>query len=152
LLHAIHVRQEEAALALVDGGADVNFSSHSGLTPLIMAAGYGQSELALGLLEKGADPYAEADDGTNALWAAAGGGTIRNLLFGPKLGTCFPDTVRILREAAPGLRLRADLSTATVAWLARSDECSRIVNQLRSDSKSPTKNPKKADPKKADPG
>ena len=65
------------------------------------------------LLEKGADPYAEADDGTNALWAAAGGGGIRNLILGPKLGTCFPDTIRILREAAPDLRLRKSISTAT---------------------------------------
>lgn len=62
----------EAAVALLDGGADVNQpSAGDGTAPLLMATINGQFDLAMFLLERGADPNLKA--GTNGvvpLWAA----------------------------------------------------------------------------------
>ncbi len=46
----------EAALALLEGGADLDHPSGDGTTPLMMAVLNGQWDLALVLLERGADP------------------------------------------------------------------------------------------------
>ena len=131
LLHAIHMRQEEAARALMEKGANVNFRTPGGLTALIMAAGYGQTELVVDLLDEGADPYAKAGDGTNALWAAAGGGSIRDFTDGPPLGTCFPETIRALQDAAPDIELEDDFNTSVLRWVARSEQCAELIQSLR---------------------
>jgi ankyrin repeat protein len=131
LLHAIHLDQEEVARVLMDHGADVNFRTGGGLTALIMAAGRGQSELVKDLLDEGADPYAEAKDGTNALWAAAGGGSIRDFTDGPPLGTCFPETIRVLQEAAPDLGLEENFNTSILRGVARSEPCAELIQSLR---------------------
>jgi ankyrin repeat protein len=130
LLHAIHLDQEDVARVLIDNGADVNFRTGGGLTALIMAAGRGQTELVEDLLDEGANPYAEAKDGTNALWAAAGGGSIRDFTDGPPLGTCFPETIRVLREAVPDLGLEAGFNTSILRGVARSKQCAELIQSL----------------------
>ncbi len=72
LLHAARQGNIEAALALVDGGADVNQVSVSDATsPLLMAVINGQFDLALRLVERGADPnLASTTNGVTPLWAA----------------------------------------------------------------------------------
>ena len=70
LLHAVRQGHVDAALALLDGGADINQpSAGDGTTPLLMAAVNGQFDLALILLERGADPNRESDAGTTPLFA-----------------------------------------------------------------------------------
>jgi uncharacterized protein len=59
-----------AALALVDGGLDVNVPSDGDRsTPMIVALINGQYDLALQLLTKGADPNRANDDGVTPLFA-----------------------------------------------------------------------------------
>ncbi len=70
LLHAVRQGHTAAALALLDGGADIDQpSAGDGTTPLLMAALNGQFDLALALLERGADPTAAGSAGTTPLFA-----------------------------------------------------------------------------------
>lgn len=70
LLHAARQGHAEAAIALLDGGADVDQpSAGDRTTPLLMAAVNGQFDLALVLLERGADPNLASDAGTTPLFA-----------------------------------------------------------------------------------
>ncbi|HJS75471.1 MAG TPA: ankyrin repeat domain-containing protein [Vicinamibacteria bacterium] len=70
LLHAVRQGHSEAALALLDGGADINLpSSGDHTTPLLMAAVNGQFDLARKLLERGANPNLASAAGTTPLFA-----------------------------------------------------------------------------------
>jgi ankyrin repeat protein len=72
LLHAARQGHVEAAMALLDGGADVNqVSAGDGTSPLLMAIINAQFDLALRLLERGASPnLASKQNGATPLWAA----------------------------------------------------------------------------------
>lgn len=72
LLHAARQGYVEAALALLDGGADINrVSAGDGTSPLLMAVINGQFDLAMRLIERGADPnLASTVNGVSPLWAA----------------------------------------------------------------------------------
>ena len=71
LLYAAREGHIGAAMALLDGGADVNQVSASDATsPLLIAALNGHFDLMLGLLERGADPtLATSTDGVTPLFA-----------------------------------------------------------------------------------
>jgi ankyrin repeat protein len=77
LHHAAREGHIDAALALVDAGAEVNQpSAGDHTTPLLIAAINGQFDLAMALLERGADPNLANDAGAtplyttiNAVWA-----------------------------------------------------------------------------------
>ncbi|MEX2466716.1 MAG: ankyrin repeat domain-containing protein [Gemmatimonadota bacterium] len=56
LLHAVRQGHVEAALTLLEGGADINATSGDLTSPLLMATLNGQWDLAKTLLERGADP------------------------------------------------------------------------------------------------
>jgi ankyrin repeat protein len=71
LLHAVRQGHTEAAMALLEGGADINLpSSGDHTTPLLMAAVNGQFDLAMKLLERGANPNLASAAGTTPLFAA----------------------------------------------------------------------------------
>jgi ankyrin repeat protein len=72
LLHAARQGHVEAAMALLDGGADVNqVSAGDGTSPLLIAVINAQFDLAILLLERGADPnLASTQNGAAPLWAA----------------------------------------------------------------------------------
>ncbi|MDE2981937.1 MAG: ankyrin repeat domain-containing protein [Gemmatimonadota bacterium] len=72
LLHAVRQGYAESAVALIDGGADIDRASASdGTSPLLMATINGQFDLALTLIERGAEPnIASALNGATPLWAA----------------------------------------------------------------------------------
>ncbi|MDX1395254.1 MAG: ankyrin repeat domain-containing protein [Gemmatimonadota bacterium] len=71
LLHAVRQGHLEAAVALLDGGADIDqVSAADGTSPLLMAAINGQFDLAAVLVERGADPnIASSLNGVTPLWA-----------------------------------------------------------------------------------
>ena len=70
LLHAVRQGHTDAALALLDGGADINQpSAGDHTTPLLIAAVNGQFDLAKVLLEHGADPNLASQAGTTPLYA-----------------------------------------------------------------------------------
>lgn len=66
-LHAaVASRNADAALALLDAGADSNARQQVGYTPLMAAAGAGRGDMVTLLLDRGADPALAADDGKTA--------------------------------------------------------------------------------------
>jgi ankyrin repeat protein len=72
LLHAARQGHSEAAMALLDGGADINqVSAGDATSPLLMAIINAHFDLALRLIERGANPnLAAAVNGVTPLWAA----------------------------------------------------------------------------------
>ena len=72
LLHAVRQGHAESAVALLDGGADIDgVSASDGTSPLLMATINGQFDLALTLIERGADPdIASTLNGATPLWGA----------------------------------------------------------------------------------
>jgi len=110
LMHAIHQNQMASVKALLDSGADVNRTGNyeteprtmqRNVTPLMMAAGYGQTPIVELLLQRGADPARVDGDGNRALDYAVTGTLYRRTLFG-----CQDTTVRALiaAHAPSGIR------------------------------------------------
>jgi len=93
LLHAIHKHQTASVGALLDAGADANRTGQDGVTPLMMAAGYGYDDAVRLLLQRGAKPDGALD------WALTGTTDIDRFTY----FTCQDSTVRLLRAAAPSL-------------------------------------------------
>ncbi len=116
LLHAIHKHQNASVEALLDGGADINRLSGDGITPLMMAAGYGYSDTVQLLLRRGANPKIADPGGFHAVDLAAAGvpDIDRFTLF-----QCQDDTVRMLRAAAPSI----SINPRALMW-ARAKRCS----------------------------
>ena len=70
LLHAAREGHIESALALLDGGADIDQVSADNTSPLLMATLNGQFDLAMVLIERGANPNVVASvDGAAPLFA-----------------------------------------------------------------------------------
>ncbi|MYA41357.1 MAG: hypothetical protein F4Z31_06360 [Gemmatimonadetes bacterium] len=71
LLHAVREGHAETALALIDGGADINqVSAGDGTSPILMATINGHYDLAMRSLELGADPTMASHAGATPLFAA----------------------------------------------------------------------------------
>ena len=115
LLHAVDTHQQGAVRTLLSHGADSNLGS--GLTPLIMAAGFGDTGMVRLLLDHGADPHARTKSGENALGAA--------------VGKCRTDTVRLLLDRAPDLRLEMFWASRPMMWPARLGGCRDLVDVAR---------------------
>jgi ankyrin repeat protein len=96
LLHAIHKGEIGAVTALLDGGADINRVGADGVTPLMMAAGYGYTNIVELLLRRGADPaIVDSHEATALDLALTGVADIdRFTLF-----DCQNETVRVLQRA-----------------------------------------------------
>jgi hypothetical protein len=67
LHHAIHKNQPGSVSVLLELGADVNAPSPQGVTPLMMAAGYGYDPIVRILLDHHADPSLKDAHGETAL-------------------------------------------------------------------------------------
>src|SRR5262245_39363334 len=135
LMQAIYKNQIGAVQALLDSGADVNrtfdFESEPRtmqreVTPLMMAAGYGQTPTVELLLRRGADPARVDGDGNRALDYALSGTLYRATLF-----ECQDDAVRALVAA----RAPRTIAPDTLRW-AGMKRCSGLA-LLRSESKWP---------------
>jgi hypothetical protein len=100
LLHAIHKHQNASIAALLDAGADVNRGDDKGVTPLMMAAGYGYDDTVRLLLERKADARIKRPNGETALdWAMSGMTDIDRFTF----FECQDSTARLLQSAAPSV-------------------------------------------------
>lgn len=70
LLHAVRQGNTAAALALIDGGANINEVTVSdSVSPLLMATINGQFDLAMALIKRGANPRIESIHGLAPLYA-----------------------------------------------------------------------------------
>ena len=74
LMHAIHRGQPQAAMALLECGADPDARGRSGFSALMMTAGCGDRDLVAALLEHGADPSKRQVLGFTAMDYAIGYG------------------------------------------------------------------------------
>ena len=118
LLHAIHKNQVGSVRVLLDHGARIDAPGGGGVTPLIMAAGYGYTPIVRMLLDAGADPRLSDHHGTDALSAAVAGVPDIDRFT---VGHCQTETVRALLAADRSLRLRPDVLTRTAAQFAGCD-------------------------------
>lgn len=93
----------------------MNAKSRSGLTALMMAAGYGNVNLVEALLERGADPYLQNAQGETAISVAVSGvGDIDKFT----LGSCQVDTVRVLVSKVPDLKSKINPKWYTCGQVA----------------------------------
>ena len=67
LITAALLGKTDAALTLINGGADINIQNNEGSTALITAAFFCHTEIVKALLEKGADKSLTNNAGRNAL-------------------------------------------------------------------------------------
>lgn len=72
LITAATFGKTEAALALIEAGANVNFQNKEGSTPLITAAFFCRMEMVEALLKNGADPNIKNHAGSTALASVSG--------------------------------------------------------------------------------
>lgn len=130
LMHAIHKNQIGTATALIDAGADVNRPGGGGVTPIMMAAGYGNTPMVELLLSRGANPELADRHGANALDVALTGAADidRFTLF-----DCQSDTVRALLRARPSLKSRVAGSARAFARLKRCSEALAMVGNSSTD-------------------
>jgi ankyrin repeat protein len=98
LLHAVHKNQLDAAAALLDGGANVNATTPSGMTPLMMAAGYGNDAMVRLLLARGANCGLRDADGEAAVDYALSGVTDLDAFT---FFRCQSSTARLLQPVSP---------------------------------------------------
>ena len=106
LMHAIHKNQLASAGALLDAGADPDARARDGQTALMMAAGYGNTAMVRLLLDRGADPRLETSRGLSALTLAVSGVADIDRFT---LGKCQCETVKILLDRDPDLKLRDNI-------------------------------------------
>ncbi len=163
LLHASREGHVESALALLDGGADIDQVSADNTSPLLMATLNGQFDLAMHLVERGADPNVAAiTDGATPLFA------VLQTHWAPKSNYPQPrahdnqqaeymDVMRVLLEsgANPDMRLNThlwyweygltkiglDLTGATPFWraaLAQDVPAMRLLVSYGADPNIPT--------------
>jgi len=112
LMHAIHKNQIGSVTALLDSGADVNRTGdyeteprtkQLNVTPLMMAAGYGNTPIVELLLQRGADPAPVDGDGHRALDYALAG-----TLYHSSFLECQERIVRALIAAHAPTDIRSD--------------------------------------------
>ena len=130
LLHAIHRQNAAAAALLLDRGADANMPSPAGVTPLMMAADSPRPDTVRALLEHGANPRLEGPGGMTALTQAVSGGAMSDLTDRPLLGGCHPDTVRVLVEHDPTLRVPRTFAGRHAMWWARFNGCEDVLRMV----------------------
>lgn len=98
LLHAVHTKQLQSVAALLDAGAKVNRATSSGMTPLMLAAGYGQHDVVELMLAHGANATLHDEAGEVALDYALYGVTD---LDDFTLFRCLSETTAVLERVSP---------------------------------------------------
>jgi len=116
LLHAVHKNQLGTAEVLLERGAEIDRGGPDGMTPLMMAAGYGNDDMVDLLLRHGANPHLKTKDGATALdFALTGVSDIDKFT----LFHCQDSTVSMLVRRHPELHGTASTTSKTFARLKR---------------------------------
>ena len=116
LMHAVHKNQIATAAVLLAHGADINKGAPEGMTPLMMAAGYGNDDMVEFLLQHHADAHVKTKDGASALdFAMTGVSDIDKFT----LFHCQDSTVALLLRDHPDLRATTERSSRAFARLKR---------------------------------
>lgn len=132
LMHAVHKGQLHSVERLLAHGANTSAGDPSGFTPLMMAAGYGYTEMVKVLLAAGANPRLESRTGITALSAAIGGASDIDRWTA---GSCQTDTVKLLLDKFPDLRLPDNTDSRRSVWIARHvGRCATIADLLKNRS------------------
>jgi hypothetical protein len=98
LQHAVHTGQTQSVAALLDAGATIDRANSSGMTPLMLAAGYGQRDIVQLLLARGAEPALRDRNGEAAVDYALNGMTdIDDFTF----FRCQSETATLLTKVSP---------------------------------------------------
>ena len=129
LQHAIHKNQAASVSALLEGGAYPNSRGGSRMTPLMMAAGYGQEQILRLLLKKGADPRLRNPQGEAAVDLALSGTTDIDRFTA---GRCQAGTVQALLEAAPDTRPSANGVSHVLSLVQSKAGCAELRQVLTS--------------------
>lgn len=116
LLHAVHKNQLGTAAALIESGAQVDRAAPGGMTPLMMAAGYGNTEMVTLLLKHKADPRRKNEDGESAYDLALSGVTDVDAFTW--VG-CNETTIAVFEKTQPGIRATAKPSALRWAKMKR---------------------------------
>jgi ankyrin repeat protein len=98
LLHAVHKHQLGTAAALIDAGAMIDRAAPGGMTPLVMAAGYGHRDMVALLLQRGATPRITNPKGEAAIDYALTGMTDSDAFT---FFRCQNDTAALLKASSP---------------------------------------------------
>lgn len=94
LHHAVRQGNTAAALALVDGGADINqVSTSDGTSPLLLATLNGQFDLAMELVKRGANVKVASIHGTTPLYATI------NTMYLPRSRYPQPQSVQVQKTS-----------------------------------------------------
>ncbi len=127
LITAIHTHQMTMVEFLLEAGADPNMALPSGFTALMMAAGYGEPSVVRLLLAHGADARARTRDGRTPLNAAVGGSSDIDKFT---VASCQSDTVKVLLDAAPTIRLREGWPDRFARLAARIGGCADVLRRV----------------------
>ena len=107
LLLAARDGHEDASLALIEAGADINqVSAADGTSPMLIAALNGHFDLVMRLFERGADPSLASDAGATALYA------VLNMHWAPK--SRHPQTTDYMQQQTTYLEVLKALLDAGV--------------------------------------
>jgi ankyrin repeat protein len=98
LVHAIHKNQPGSVAALLEAGASVDRATPSGMTPLMMAAGYGYADIVKVLLAHRANPRVrDAEGGAAVDYALTGMTDIDDFTW----LRCQNETAHLLARVSP---------------------------------------------------
>ncbi len=128
LMHAVHKHRTGAAIALVKGGAEIDARTANGTTALMMAAGYGYADMVRALLDRGADAHLTNGNGETALTQAMLGS---NDIDEFTAGNCQTETVRVLLDRSPDLKLNDRFADQAARWLRKHGGCREVAAMLR---------------------
>ena len=127
LMHALHKHRTASVRFLLEHGARADGPDGLTLTPLMMAAATGQIDAVRLLLDRGANPRRPLPEGGSILDLAVSGGALTDI-DEPLLGACHLETVQLLVERAPDLRMSRTWRARLAGLFARMNGCQAALD------------------------